>query len=215
MILTLEQKDLLIGTLLGDAWLHTSDKGRTWAYSACQPLAQKEYLFHKYNLLQNLDLNSPSRIEQIHPTLSTPLIWYRISTNIHPSLCFYGHMFFQVAPETGSLYRGVPKNIAKFLTPRALAYWYMDVGYLKWSGNSNSVVLRTDSFHLFAVNRLRVALRQLYNLETQLSHKNLNSTPYGYRISLRGKNALLFKDLIQDQVLESMQYKLKIKESKD
>jgi hypothetical protein len=45
----------------------------------------------------------------------------------------------------------VPSNIASLL-PRALAYWYMDDGALKWRGKSNAVRLCTDSFTIDDIN---------------------------------------------------------------
>ncbi len=76
------------------------------------------------------------------------------------------------------------------------------------------MIFCTDSFHLHEVNRLRDALRSLYNIETQLNRKNPKREFYGYRISVNEKNSLLLRTLIKDHVLESMQYKLKLKDPK-
>lgn len=211
MTLTKEQKDLLVGTLLGDASMITKTKGRTWSYSIYHSLKQKDYLFHKYTLLKEICFSEPRFFEQTNG--KSLYSGYNFNTLVHDSLRFYGNMFYKVSPETGKLYRGVPINIEKFLTPRAVAYWYMDDGYLKWSGKSNAMVLCTDSFHLFEVNRLRAALNNLYGIETQLNRKNSKVEFYGYRISINEKNSLLFRSLIKDYVLESMRYKLKLKDS--
>lgn len=73
------------------------------------------------------------------------------------------------------------------------------------------MVLCTDSFHVYEINRLRKALKNLYNIETQLNRKNAKLEFYGYRISINEKNSLLFRDLIKNHVIESMQYKLQKK----
>lgn len=213
MIFTQEQKDLLIGTLLGDAHMSTKTKGRTWYYVVKHSLKQKDYLFHKHALLKSICLSEPKYFEQTNGRLPKLHPGYRFNTSVHESLRFYGTMFYKLNPETDRMVRGVPTNIAKFLTPRAIAYWYMDDGYLKWSGKSNAMVLSTDSFHLHEINCLRAALSNLYGIETQLNRKNPKHEFYGYRISINEKNSLLFRALIKDHVLESMLYKLKLKDT--
>lgn len=209
-----EQKDLLIGTLLGDGCMSTTTQGRTWIYIGFQCTKQKEYLFHKYELLKHLCNSEPNVRYSTNgrsPKLHEGFIF---KTRVHDSLRFYGNMFYKFNKETGKMVRGIPINIAKFLTPRAIAYWYMDDGYLKWSGKSDAMVFCTDSFHLYDINRLRAALNNLYGIETQLNRKDPKLEFYGYRISVNEKNSLLLRILIKDHVLESMQYKLKLKDSK-
>lgn len=189
-------------------------KGFTWSYSGFQCTKQKEYLFHKYELLKDfcnagpkLKYSTNGRSTILHPG-------YMFYTRVHYSLDFYGNMFYKFNSETCRFTRSIPVNIEQFLTPRAIAYWYMDDGYLKWRGKSNAMVLCTDSFHLDEVNILRIALKNLYNIETQLNRKDPKKDNYGYRISINEQNSLLFRALIKDYVLESMNYKLQEKNFK-
>jgi hypothetical protein len=54
------------------------------------------------------------------------------------------------------------------LTPRALAYWYMDDGALKWRGKSNAVRLCTDSFTIDDINLLKKVLETKFSLKVSL-----------------------------------------------
>lgn len=56
-----EQSDLIVGTLLADGNLSTFSKTvKTWRYRAIQKKVHKDYLFHKYTILQNLCGSPPS-----------------------------------------------------------------------------------------------------------------------------------------------------------
>jgi hypothetical protein len=49
-ILTPEQQEVLVGSLLGDANLQTETNGQTWRLRIIQK--DKDYLFHKYEIFQ-------------------------------------------------------------------------------------------------------------------------------------------------------------------
>jgi hypothetical protein len=53
MQLTNQQRDLIIGTLLGDGNLQTETQGRTWRYRALQKAEHQPYLDHKYTILKD------------------------------------------------------------------------------------------------------------------------------------------------------------------
>jgi hypothetical protein len=52
MILTVLQKDILVGCLLGDANLQTNTQGRTWRLRMLHGENQKEYLDAKYEIFK-------------------------------------------------------------------------------------------------------------------------------------------------------------------
>ena len=120
-----EQIDLLIGSLLGDARLECRSRGIRSPISARlrihQSATQCEYVFWKYSILEKLVLNMPRKVR----TWRDPkrhkdyFSWY-----------FYTKTF----SEFGDLYHyfyknGVkilPDSIFEFVSPRALAIWFMD-----------------------------------------------------------------------------------------
>ena len=59
----------------------------------------------------------------------------------------------------------VPKSIHKWLTPRAIAYWYMDDGAQKWKGRLLGVRFCTDNFSLSEIETLAQVLREKYLLK--------------------------------------------------
>jgi hypothetical protein len=59
-------------------------------------------------------------------------VWFR--TPRYESLLFYENLFY-IRNKKNDV--NVPKNIHKLLTPRALAYWFMDDGSSQWSKTTN------------------------------------------------------------------------------
>lgn len=208
MKLLQEQKDLLIGTLLGDGNLQTQTDGRTWRYRALHKAEHKEYLFHKYSVLQLL-CTSPPIYDEIVDSRTNKLSkrWY-FNTIVHNSLRHYKNLFYSFDPKTNKFVKDVPKNIELFLTPRAIAYWYMDDGSIKWLGKSNAMRICTESFSKEGLFRLQTALKNRFNLETSLVKKTNKGILVGYRIAINERNASNLREIIRPYLVECMKSKV-------
>lgn len=208
MKLSQQQKDLLIGSLLGDGNLQSETKGRTWRYRALHKSCHKSYLFHKYGVLETFCTSPPIFGEVLDPRTGNIYKRWYFNTVVNPSFKHYGNMFYTFDTTSGRMVKDVPKNIHKFLTPRSVAYWYMDDGALKWKGKSNAMRICTESFSIDGVNRLRAALKKLYNIDTNLICKTNEGMFVGYRIAINEANALAFRNLIKDYLVDCMRYKV-------
>jgi hypothetical protein len=197
--LTQLQKDVLIGTLLGDGSLQTNT-GNTWRYRAIQKASHKPYLYKKYEILKELCDSGPTYSEVFDPRTEKTYNRYTFNTLTLSELNFYGQLFYK--KENDKWVKHVPSNIELFLTPTALAYWYMDDGALKWAGKSNAVRLCTDSFSEEEVNILKNALTSKFNLQTSLQKKNDIK-----RISISEGSYNQLKDLILPSLIPCMYYK--------
>ncbi len=206
MKLTDEQKDLLIGTLLGDGNLHSITKGRTWYYSATHFSKQELYLFHKFEILKTFSSAKPHLHYKI--MRSQKHAQFTFTTLVDDVFRFFGNLFYTYDPVKDCFIKDVPVNIEKFLTPRAVAYWYMDDGTLKWKGRSNGMVICTDSFSEHGVQRLKNAFKNLFNIEIQLIRKSNLGIFSGYRLSINEANSKAFRELIEPYLLPSMRYKV-------
>jgi hypothetical protein len=109
------QKDLLIGTLLGDGNLNTGYKN--FRLVIRHSLRQKNYVWRKYKLLKNWILQKPKL------SLQTNSIGFR--TISHPQLTEYHQLFYQNRRKI------IPKFIGSLLNPFILAVWYMDDGNIR------------------------------------------------------------------------------------
>jgi len=155
-----EQKDLIIGTLLGDGNLKTETKGRTWSYRAIHKKEHKEYIEHKYNILKGM-CKSEIKLSKIwDKRTKKEYEYYIFNTTVQNSLKFYGNLFYIYDSERKIVIKKVPLKIEKFLTPKAIAYWYMDDGSIKWLGKSNVMRICTENFSFECIQRLKKVLKK-------------------------------------------------------
>ena len=195
--LTKIQCETLVGILLGDSSLQTESNGRTYRLRVSQSEQHKDYLFHLYEVFQNLTASQPIRYE-FSDSRNPNKMYARWSFSTTQQACFrfYGQQFY--AENT----KKVPKLIHKWLTPRSIAYWYMDDGAQKWKGKSLAVRFCTDNFLKNEVQLLAKLLHTKFGLMTSLQKKNKK-----YRVYVKTTSYETLKNLIFPYFIESMQHK--------
>ena len=206
--LTTIQKEILVGTLLGDA---TISKSKSIALNVKfeQKLANQEYVNHLYEIFQPY-VGTPPRVRNITGggAKDRQSIWFR--TYRHIDFKFYYDLFYRKTNQKNSAdlrKKRVPKLIHKFLTPRALAYWFMDDGsyYYNKSKNSQQKVyyFNTQSFSYEDIKILKKALKLNFNFDT-----NIYRDRKYYLLYIQPQSKDDFSNLIRSFILEIFDYKL-------
>lgn len=193
--LNAEQREILIGILLGDATLETQNKGRTYRIKVEHSVSQTAYTEHLYDIFKDWMLTQP-KIRQV--TLPNGKTYGKLvfSTLSHSAFRFYAHQFYPRGKKV------VPKLIERWLTPKAIAYWFMDDGSIK-SKESKGVIFNTQGYRKEDVARLAKALKSLFALEAKPRKQK-----EGYQIYVSGKSYEDFKNLISPYILPEMKYKI-------
>ena len=135
------QKDVIVGTLLGDASIPL-DRGKPmWrshprCVSDSNKILQGKTIYGIYmTFLKTRSgdfVGTPPRVRNNSGGGARPRqsIWFK--TYSHPELKFYDSLFYlDYKYKVGlscSRKKRVPDNISELLTPRAVAYWFMDDG---------------------------------------------------------------------------------------
>nr|Q32001.1 RecName: Full=DNA endonuclease I-ChuI [Chlamydomonas applanata]AAA02744.1 DNA endonuclease I-ChuI [Chlamydomonas applanata]AAL34359.1 site-specific DNA endonuclease I-ChuI [Chlamydomonas applanata]ALO63244.1 LAGLIDADG homing endonuclease I-ChuI [Chlamydomonas applanata]ALO63255.1 LAGLIDADG homing endonuclease I-ChuI [Chlamydomonas applanata] len=210
MSLTQQQKDLIFGSLLGDGNLQTGSVGRTWRYRALHKSEHQTYLFHKYEILKPLCGENTLPTESIvfdERTNKEVKRWF-FNTLTNPSLKFFADMFYTYDQNTQKWVKDVPVKVQTFLTPQALAYFYIDDGALKWLNKSNAMQICTESFSQGGTIRIQKALKTLYNIDTTLTKKTLQDGRIGYRIAIPEASSGAFREVIKPFLVDCMRYKV-------
>lgn len=118
-----EQKAILVGTILGDAYLQKTGK-RNARLRLEHGASQKEYLFWKINKFPKLFQGKPKYFERKHPTSGQVYKYWRHQSNSTPELGKWRAVFYLDGT------KHIPENLKDFLKdPLSLAVWYMDDGY--------------------------------------------------------------------------------------
>lgn len=186
--LTDEQRDVVIGTLLGDGSLIETFSKNNLRLQIAHGSAQKEYVFWKYEALKSLVLTPPS-YQPINDSW-----WFR--TISHPEFTEIGRLFYR------DRIKIVPLEIASLLTPIGLAVWFMDDGA---HDRSFCYILNTQCFRKDEQERLRNDLAARFGINNISIHKDKT----GWRLYIRKASAERFAHLVRPFVLPSLQYKLK------
>ena len=195
--LTTIQCEILVGILLGDASLQTESNGRTFRLHLVQSEEHKDYLFHLYDIFKNLTTSPPISYQFVDPrNPGKKYFRWSFSTTQHACFRFYGHQFYDGNKKK------VPNLIHKWLTPRSIAYWYMDDGAQKWKPKSLGVRFCTENFIYKDVLLLAHLLNEKYSLKTSLQKKNT-----GWRIYISSSSYEMLKKEISSYFIKSMVYK--------
>lgn len=185
--LTTEQEEILRGSLLGDMCLSTTSK--LHRISITHGGEQEEYFDHKCNVFKNIlgKINKTPRYDK-----RTQKYYNRYTVRL------LAHPIFEIL--YNELYINGIKTITKEylnkLTPRSLAYWFMDDG-------CNSGTLATNCFSKEECELIRDWLYIRYNIETTLQRNNKQ-----YLVYIRTKSRQLFYDLVSPYFIPSMLYKI-------
>ena len=214
--LSLLQKEVLFGVILGDAHLETQNNRITYRVKFSQSIKHTAYIEHLYNIFKDYVKTPPQlKLVKYKTKEQTPdktsgfvkgvekgLICEKETTNIRfttissNTFTFFGKQFYKEKKKV------IPKLIHRWLTPRALAYWYMDDGSMK-SLQSKGVLLNTQSFSHAEVKLLCNVLTKKFNLFCWPRRQKNNQ----YQIYISGKSYETLQNCIYDFIIPDMRYK--------
>lgn len=195
--LTAEQKDALVGTMLGDASMERAKTNHSPRVRFEQTFpGHASYVTLLYILFQKLVGQFPRVItRKLDPRTGNVYSTFSFKTLAFPCLTEYYNLFYINGIKV------VPYNILELLTPRALAYWIMDDG---GKGSYGEMILHTRSFTLSDVQLLQHAVSHNFGLRTRLIEK----TPGQWVIVIPVKQVRPLKDIVAHYMTPSMLYKL-------
>lgn len=192
------QIEVLIGTLLGDAHLESQNQGRTYRLKIEHSIKQKSYVDWLYDVFHEWVITAPQeKTKQLSNGSVHTNYWF--STVSHSAFRFFAHQFYDRKTKK----KGTPKLIHRWLTPQAIAVWFMDDGSLK-SKFHKARILNTQAFKKGDIRRLMEVLENKFHLQCKMRKQK-----EGYQIMILGESAESFHDLIAPYMHYSMMYKLK------
>ena len=187
------QRDVLLGSILGDANVRMLKKQAFLTFSHNEK--QVDYVFWKYKNFRDWVLTKPrEEIRKYYKDSRRSLVSWRFSTISHPLLTEYYWLFYPKGKKI------IPKSIDSFLnSPLSLAVWYMDDG----SKSRSSCYLNTQQFQQIDQEWLVTLLWRSFRIEGRLNwdkqYQRIRVTTEGTRIMHR---------LIEPFVLPCFRYKL-------
>jgi hypothetical protein len=192
------QKDIIIGTLLGDATIATRQGRPILRLKFEQQEKFKLYIDHLYEEFKPLIGSAPA------PRFNhecTKVVSFWVATYTNPSLKYYYDLFYKIH---GS--KRVPKQIGKLLNAKVLAYWFMDDGTCKQlKQGSYAYGLSTQGFPYKDQLLLVKALKQCFGLQV-----TINKSGKYYKLYISTRSSSDFRLLVEPYLLSVFRYKLGI-----
>ena len=192
LVLSQEQRDIIIGTCLGDLYIRKIGKFSRLVFEQ----KNTDYLFHLYEKFKDFTRTPPKERKQQRLKTSEIKKSYYFSTISHSLIHDYHLLFYPQGKKF------LPDNLQELLTPRALAYWVMDDG----TKAENTLRICTGGFTLEEHIFLQKILDNKFNIKTNI--QGLDSKTKQLQLYIQQKSYLEFKKLIKPYVLPSMYYKL-------
>lgn len=211
VILTDRQKEILYGSMMGDAKRIGSASGNRSCAGFGQSEKQKDYLFWKFEEFKNTTNGKlPKECIGYNKNLKKNIISWRFNTYANYDIEECNNLFYK----TGS--KQVCNEILEKLTPLSIAVWYMDDGRVifKNSGTIDKPVLDepmlcTDSFTIEGCEKIVNWFQNKYGIKTHIRIRyNENKTKQYPRIIINSIDRQKFIDLIKPYFIPSMLYKI-------
>ena len=198
-----ELRALIIGMILGDAHL-TKPSGRGKS-SIClgHSIQQKNYFHYKRNLLESL-LKVKITFNEL-----TRYGKYQVIQGKSNSNRYLGKLRKVLYNEN----KIISNKILKYLTPQAIAIWFMDDGGKRVNHKRkyiNGLFLSTQSFSKKENEVIKDFFMHNYSIKTSIVSHGKNKV----RLNFNKENSLKLKVLIEQFILPDFNYKL-ILEYKD
>ena len=183
---------LLIGSLLGNSYLEKNEKGVRIVFIKCND--NIEYLIQFYNTFRDIIVgkNKPN-LKKVISKNNKILYYWEAETYYLSSFKWLYEMFYKNDLKT------MPLNLNEYLTPKALATWYLDNTDKIFLSNKQSFYLNIDS-----IEYILKLLQNKYNLNTDYKLESKGKVVFYVK-----KNSLdCFKKTIKSFFSSSLTHKL-------
>lgn len=190
--LSQEQKEFMIGTMLGDASMAIGKYCKNPRFTCMHCAAQKEYAEYKTSLFATLGARCVFRKRHTADKRNGKYYEnYTIEIPANPSLLKIYNSFYKNGV------KHIPFDLLNDFTDKSLALWYMDDGYRI---RNVGYVLCTNCFNIEELVKMQFVLKAKFGLETSI---------WKDRCLYIKKNCVKkFNALILPYICECMSYKI-------
>lgn len=197
MKLSKRQKAILLGMILGDAYLQKTGKANA-RLRLEHSSKQAEYMHWKYKQLKSLFQSVPRKLERRHPKTGNINHYVRLQSHSSPIL---GKMRRQFYDDNNK--KQLPKNINAVLdSPITIAVWYMDDGYYDKRDKSAHIYLQ--AFDHKDIERLVDVFHERYNIVPKwYCRPDRNAC----QLNFTGKQKYKLLKLVNPYLIGPMRYK--------
>lgn len=196
MKLTKDERAVLFGTILGDAYLQPTGKHNA-RLRLEHTFAHREYMLWKIRRLAGLFQGKPKTLRRRHPLSHKTYQYIRHQSQSSPYLGRLRRIFYPQGQKK------IPEDLSRWLiAPVTLAAWYMDDGY--YYERDKRAYLYLGRVSRAEAETVRAALAERFALESKV----LDKRQKGLALYFSPPQVIRLKQIIESNIAPSMAYKL-------
>jgi hypothetical protein len=187
-----EEHDIILGTLLGDASVRQRQKNSCLRFS--HSIKQRDYCEWKFKIFNKFKISEFREVRRKINERSIHAIDF--STKTHPVFNYYRNLFYKNG------IKKVTKKLLDQLNPRSLAIWICDDG--SYSVKQGYMILCTNSFSLEEHKLMKDFFNEKFNLNPKIGFRDGKY----YYLRFRKEDSEKLIKLIKPFIPKSMVYKI-------
>lgn len=188
------QKQILVGTLLGDGCLYKDSINGAYKLSFGHCEAQEQYFHWKIAMMDPFINTYRKSVDKRGNS-----IMLQTATICHQDFNMFADMFYYE-----NRIKHVPDKLDIYLTPLALAVWIQDDGNLKSNVNMR---IASMSFTKEDNDKLVCYLKSCFDLNAKVMGYKYKSKQY-WQITLNKQNTQKLSDIVRPYIVDCMKYKI-------
>ena len=192
---------ILVGSILGDSHLEKRKRGigTRIIFEQCNRNIEYIMWFHKFFAIRGYCTTDKPKLTTRIKKNNKVFYQYRVSSYTFTSLNWLHEMFYVY--KDFRFVKMIPLDLSLYLTPLALAIWFMDDG----SKINKTVRIATNCFNISDLEFLCKLLKDKYDLDVRIHKSGIGK---GNILYIKTNSLNKFINLIKPHILPSMYYKL-------
>ena len=192
---------IIIGSVLGDTHLEKRLGGVGTRIIFEQSNKNVDYLMWFHNYFASRGYCNPNKPKLHTRVKKDNKVFYHFRVNSYTFSSFnWIHDMFYMCSE-GKYVKIIPLNIEQYLTPLALAIWFMDDG----SKLKKGAKIATNCFTYKELSQLCEILKNKFNLTVTIHSGGKNK---GYTLYISSQSMTTFSNIVKPFMLPTLYYKL-------
>ncbi|MCX6750108.1 MAG: hypothetical protein NTZ83_01495, partial [Candidatus Pacearchaeota archaeon] len=192
ILVSQEEHDLIVGSLMGDASIRQREKNS--CFRVAHSVKQEKYINFKLNLLRNFNISEFERRKRIINNREVNMIY--LSTKTNAVFNYYRNLFYKSGRKI------VSQEILNQLNARSLAYWICDDG--SFCKKQEYFIICTNSYNLEEHKLMKQFFNEKFKLNLTIGFRN--EKYYYLRFNKEDSKKLI--EIIKPFIPQSMNYKI-------
>ena len=192
LLVTQEEHDLIIGSLMGDASIRQREKNNCFRFS--HSIRQKDYSKWKTQLLKEFNI---SEFREVKRKIKNSFIHaIDFSTKTHPVFNYYRKLFYENRRKI------IKKEMLNQLNPQSLAIWICDDG--SYETKQGYIILCTNSYNLEEHKLMKEFFKEKFGLNPTIGFRDGKY----YYLRFKQKDTKELIKIIKSFIPKAMFYKI-------